>query len=72
MNWRLVSDFKPLSSCYQSLHSTKRWGSKCISHDAYNSVSVFTKSFLEHRPKWPALSTAIQATSVLTQATLIQ
>ena len=34
--------------------------------------AVFTKSFLKHRPKWPALSTATQATSVLTQATLIQ
>ena len=34
------------------------------------STSVFTKRFLEHRPKWPALCTAMQATSVLTQASL--
>ena len=34
--------------------------------------AVFMKTFLEHSPKWPALSTATQATSVLTQATLIQ
>ena len=34
--------------------------------------SVFIKSFLKLQPKWPALSIAMQATFVSTQATYIK